>query len=363
MDFSRYGEVVRVTGSLRSHLNLPVYHGTDPDVDEWIRENRIERVIVLLIDAMGTSILKRHLTENSFFLSHMLKSVSTVFPPTTSAATTAIRTGKMPVETGWLGWNQYFKEKDDNIILFMNRSQYGKKEYPGFSYSALPISFTEDEMKEQGCSLWPGWAENNACNTYEDMWKKLIQLDREEKYRYIYAYWDRLDSLMHVEGPGSDKTGRYLEEMDRITLAYAPELASHTGLVILADHSQIDVRDRDLEEHPALCECFRKLPALEPRTVSFCIHENRKKFFEKEFRRIYGNDFDLYTKEEVIERNMFGTGIPQERFPEFIGDYVAVAKNDVSLFCHRKKEVRGDHAGGREEEAMVPLILYTGGKG
>lgn len=69
MDFSRYGEVVRVTGSLRSHLNLPVYHGTDPDVDEWIRENRIERVIVLLIDAMGTSILKRHLTENSFFLS------------------------------------------------------------------------------------------------------------------------------------------------------------------------------------------------------------------------------------------------------------------------------------------------------
>ena len=137
MDFSRYGETVAVSNSLRSYLNLETYHRTDSDVDQWLKEKDIHRIAVLLVDALGTSVLKKHLNDDSFLLSHMYKSITPVFPPTTSASTTSIRTGKMPCETGWLGWNQYFKEKDDNIILFLNRSQYGNQEYPGFSYKAL----------------------------------------------------------------------------------------------------------------------------------------------------------------------------------------------------------------------------------
>ena len=44
---------------------------------------------------------------------------------------------------------------------------------------------------------------------------------------------------------------------------------------------------------------------------------------------------------------------------EFIGDYLAVAKGNVSLVYQAKgKTVKGDHAGGLKEEAMVPVILY-----
>lgn len=359
MDFSRYGETVAVSNSLRSYLHLKTYHSTDADVDQWLKKNNIRKIIVLLVDAMGTSVLKKHLDDDSFLLSHMHKSISPVFPPTTSASTTSIRTGKMPCETAWLGWDQYFKEQDDNIILFLNRSQYVDQTYPNFSYETLPVSFTEDELGGQGISVWPEWAEKNACSTYEDMWKKIIETDRNDDSKYVYAYWDYLDTLMHRTGPFSEKTHAYVNELDRITAKYASQLNKHTGLVILADHSQIDVHAENIQKHADLCSCFRQLPALEPRTAAFYIKEEKKDFFAKEFLRLYGSDFDLYTKEEVIEKHIFGTGSVHPRFEEFVGDYLAIAKGNVSLLYGVNKEVRGDHAGGSDEEAMVPLILYV----
>ena len=55
---------------------------------------------------------------------------------------------------------------------------------------------------------------------------------------------------------------------------------------------------------------------------------------------------------------MFGEN-PCERMHEFIGDYLAIAKGNISLlYGAEEKTVKGDHAGGRKEEAIVPLILY-----
>lgn len=358
MKFEEYGQTVRVTGSLRSYLGLPVYHGTDETVDAWLKEHHFKKLIVFLIDAMGTSVLEKHLSEDDFLKKHMVKSVSTVFPPTTSAATTAIRTGKYPCETGWLGWNQYFKEKDDNIILFLNRSQYGEGTYPNFSYEALPVSFTEQQLKEDGDSVWPGWSGHNPCSTFEDMWKKLIEMDEKETGKYIYAYWDAFDTLMHRQGPSSFETKQQLREISSLCERYASKLSETTGLVIIADHSQIDVEKKHLDDHPEIVECFEHLPALEPRTIGFYIREEKKEFFVRRFMEVYGHDFDLYTKKEVFEKQIFGNGETHERLSEFTGDFVAIAKGTVSLTYHNSKTVKGDHAGGLEEEAMVPLILY-----
>lgn len=358
MKFEEYGQTVRVTGALRSYLGLPVYHGTDETVDAWLNEHGFEKIIVFLIDAMGSSVLDKHLKEDAFLRKHMRKSVSTVFPPTTSAATTAIRTGKYPCETGWLGWNQYFKEKDDNIILFLNRSQYGEGTYPNFSYEALPVVFTEDELGEDGDSVWPVWSGHNPCGSFEDMWKKLIEMDRNENRKYVYAYWDGFDTLMHRNGPSSKEAGEELRQINSLCERYASQLSEKTGLVIIADHSQIDVEKKQLDDHPEIVECFEHLPALEPRTIGFYIREEKKDFFERQFREVYGNDFDLYTAREVLEAGVFGSGESHGRVSEFTGDFVAIAKGNVSLTLRSSKTVKGDHAGGLREEAMVPVILY-----
>ena len=61
---------------------------------------------------MGTSILNKHLSKDSFFMKHKLKDMTTVFPATTVAATTSMRTGLNPCETGMLGWTMYFDDID-----------------------------------------------------------------------------------------------------------------------------------------------------------------------------------------------------------------------------------------------------------
>ncbi|MGM9940824.1 MAG: alkaline phosphatase family protein [Bulleidia sp.] len=357
-----YGGTVRVSGSLRKLCGLRAYHGTDAIVDQWLSEHGIRRVVVLLVDAMGTSVLHTHLKDDSFLISHMVESVSSVFPPTTTASTTSIRTGRMSSETGWLGWSQYFREVDDNVILFFNRSLYSDRSYPDFAMKTLPVVFTEDELGEKADTVWPGWSAHNPCQTFEDMWRKIVEINHSEDRIYVYAYWDALDTCMHRNGPSSQKAGNMLRKINDLCAEYAPKLKGDTAVVIVADHSQIDAVKSDLSEHPELVSCFSHLPSLEPRTAAFYVKKECREQFETEFRRIYGDDFDLYTSQQVIDMKLFGETM-HERFAEFIGDYLAVGKGNVSLVYHMPdKQIAGDHAGGNSVEAMVPVILCQGGE-
>ncbi len=362
MERSFYGQTLKVSGSLRKHCGLPVYHGTDVTVDLWLQSERIDKVVVLLVDAMGTSVMQKHLKEDAFLRKHMVKSISSVFPPTTTASTTSIRTGKTPSETGWLGWNQYFKEVDDNIILFFNSGQYTHTSYPDTVSKALPVVFTEDELEESGDSIWPGWSAHNLCQTFEEMWKRIISISLHENRKYVYAYWDQFDTWMHRNGPSDNSTGEKLQEINAVCEKYAPQIPEGTGVIIIADHSQIDVEKHNLEDHPEIVECFSHLPGLEPRTVAFHIRQDRLEVFPSLFEKAYRNDFDLYTRQQILDLKLFGEN-SCERMHEFIGDYLAVAKGNISLlYGAEDKTVKGDHAGGRKEEAMVPLILYSGKK-
>ena len=69
---------------------------------------------------MGSRILDRTISKESFFNKNKIKEITTVFPATTTAATTSIRTGLNPIEHGWLGWNMYVAPIDETITLFLN---------------------------------------------------------------------------------------------------------------------------------------------------------------------------------------------------------------------------------------------------
>ena len=80
-------------------------------------------MVVLLLDAMGVSILEKHLSESGFFRSHLAGSYCSVFPPTTVAATTAVTSGLFPCESGWLGWDEFFPELGKNVSVYLNAEQ------------------------------------------------------------------------------------------------------------------------------------------------------------------------------------------------------------------------------------------------
>ena len=67
--------------------------------------------------------------------------------------------------------------------------------------------------------------------------------------------------------------------------------------------------------------------------------------------------FKLLTKEEVFANNLFGFGKTHARANEFVGDFLAVATGEKSLFIEREEhEFVGVHAGLTEDEVTVPFI-------
>ena len=357
-EWDHKNSILQISGSLYRYFGMDKGHGSDKDLDAWLIEKDPRCIITVLIDAMGTSILKKHLAEDSFLRSHMMKEVSTVFPPTTAAATTAFFTGLSPMETGWLGWQEYFPEKDDNLILFFDQGQFTSIQYEkGFVKEKLPVTRIYEALNSIGIkadTVWPAWSDHNGCESFDELLDTAKLLSREN--RFLYVYWDELDTLMHKHGTKADEVHQAVCSYDEKLQAFADGLDDDTALLIIADHSQIDVRDYDLSKDEEMCALMEHLPALEPRTAAFFIKDGCHKRFEQLFHERFRDDFILLNKQEVIESHLFGEGKAHERFEELIGDYVGIAVGDLRLGWN--KPAKGDHAGFVKEERMIPLILY-----
>ncbi|MBR2811762.1 MAG: hypothetical protein IKD69_10310, partial [Solobacterium sp.] len=164
--------------------------------------------------------------------------------------------------------------------------------------------------------------------------------------------------LMHQVGPYDEKVGEMVREFETKIEALAERLGSDTGLLVIADHSQVPVETVDLSMEKDLADCLYRRPSLEGRAMTFFVKEDCRQTFARLFTERYGDRFNLMSHAKVMETELFGTGKPHERFEKFIGDYLAVAIANTQFVFGKKKVTMGNHAGGTEEEAMVPLILY-----
>ena len=134
-----------------------------------------------------------------------------------------------------------------------------------------------------------------------------------------------------------------------------------TLLLITADHSQIACTNYCLMDYPEILNCLVRMPSVEPRTLSFWVKDEYKDDFPKIFKDAFGDKFWILTKEEVIDRKLFGTGNDHELFRDMLGDYLAISVSDAAIFLtHEEMKIMpGGHAGLTQEELDIPLIAVT----
>lgn len=61
---------------------------------------------------------------------------------------------------------------------------------------------------------------------------------------------------------------------------------------------------------------------------------------------------------EIIEKQLFGIGINNDKFESCLGDYIAISISDKSFkYIRHGREMLANHAGLTENEVDVPLIL------
>ncbi len=349
--------------SIRKYFDLDYRHNTLSYIDKILNEYKPKNVVTILCDGMGSIILDRMLDSTSFLIKNRIKTITTVFPATTVAATTSMMTGLNPCETGMLGWDMYYKDIDKTISVYLNSDKEDPNHQPlkdAIEYNkkhmiTKPITAEINEMgKYKGYSLFPFG--ENSYKSLDELFNIIEKRCNEDGKKYIYAYNPNPDSRMHELGCDKDEIKSIIIDINRRVKNLSKRLKD-TIIFVVADHGHHNVEDIFIKDYPDIEECLLRNTSLEPRAVNFFIKPDMKKQFEELFNKYFGKDFDLYSKHDIIESKLFGDGEENEIFRDTLGDYLAIAKTNKTLLYKGSEQLVSQHAGYTEDEILVPLIV------
>ncbi len=359
-DYDR--SILSVASSVLKHFGVKdCEHKTLPELDELLK-NDYKNIIVMLFDGLGTSVLKEHLTEKDFLMQHYVTDLSSVFPSSTVAATTAIQSGYSPLENGWIGWDLYFKEIEKIVTVFRNTALNSDEPAANYNIGNKYIPYKDifkriEEVNGKRTAYCVAFFSKYRIKSVKNIRKTVYRLSKRKKRKYIYTYWNEPDHTMHGYGVSSKEAHEQILLINQEAEKLCKKL-KNSLVIITADHGQCDAETKYLEDYPVLTELLKMPPSVEARALSFFVKDGKEQEFKKEFNKIFGNSFRLMTKEEVFSENLFGFGKPHPKSADFIGDFLAVALSNINIDYKRGSfEPIGVHAGMTEEEMTVPFIV------
>lgn len=357
--------IVNLSNSILSKFGAPTVGKTLPLVDNLLKKD-YKNIVILLLDGLGTCIMESNLKEDGFLRTHFIESISTVFPPTTVAATTSVMSGLQPIEHAWLGWDCYYPQVDKNVTVFLNTEQGTDKPaseenipWKYCNYESVVNRINHAGKKAyQVLPFVPPFPDR-----FSAICKQITNLCAEDGRKYIYAYWNEPDSVMHKYGCYSDEAKSVVADLETEVEEMCAKLED-TLLIVTADHGHIDGQNVSITEYPKIMECLVRMPSIEPRALNLFVKEEKRIQFEQEFTNEFGRDFILLTKEEIYREKLFGTGVPHENVDAMIGDYVAIGLTDLTIFnsIEEAESFKGVHAGYTLEEMTIPLIIIDSKK-
>lgn len=340
-----------------------------------------ERMVLLVVDGLGyRQLIRDH--ARSALCQHLHAPLTSVFPPTTATAITALLTGLAPAQHAVTGWHMYFPEVQavgavlplrtrqadrpltalgvDPARFFGHRSLFDR--LPVRSFVVSPERIVDSTFNR----LHSGAAERRGYGSLEQLFTSILSCLRAAHGElYIYAYYADFDSVAHEHGANSVRAAQVVRRFDAAFGAFLSEAAGlDATIVVTADHGFIDSpSDRQIElgDHPSLQATLR-LPLCGERRAAYCyVHPDRTEEFERYVRNQLAGQVRLFRSETLIEQGWFGPGTPHPRLMERVGDYTLVMRDNWTVKDWLPDEQRyrhiGFHAGLSAEEMFVPLVV------
>ncbi|MBP1754639.1 MAG: hypothetical protein H6Q59_1037, partial [Firmicutes bacterium] len=277
--------ILSLINSVEKYFGVEPDHPTLKTADEILARG-YRNVAIMVFDAMGSKNLRDALPEDSFLLRHMREEIASVFPPTTTAATTTIESGLSPAEHAWLGWSLHFPEVQDNVNIFINTNDYGETvaDYP-VAPRYIPYQSVVDKIREK-----PGVRAESVSQfgtyyteSFEELLEGVEKLCKEDGRHYLYTYWNEPDTSMHRKGITSEESIAWMKRIDA-ELERLSHSLQDTVLFVIADHGHIDGKSEFIGDYPELLDTLRWLPSIEPRALAFYVKEGREEEFCTVFR-------------------------------------------------------------------------------
>ncbi len=362
LNLSKTNTLVNLGNSILKFFGVTPFHETLKEADEIIQKSGKQKIALVLFDGYGKVIADYYKESTPFIYSHKEFEFTSINPPTTVAATTALTTGLYPIENGHIGWNQYFKKHNTVINVFPSNDKFEPRlSYPNVQQNILKPTYLWELINKT--------QKHNATSI--SSFQKKTQL-REDDFEYFFSHADELIKAHDFVYVYSSMPDHYLHDFGcfnntiKDTLIYLEskfkklvEDNPDTLFLLVADHGFQDVEEISIREHQDFFETLsRPYFIFEPAFAGFFVKDDVK--FKELANKYYSENFYILSRDELLKNNIFGYGKMCGYLNETLPDYCLISKHKY-IFYDGEEPVgfKGAHAGGSKEEKELYLFSFN----
>ncbi|QEL57153.1 alkaline phosphatase family protein [Chromobacterium paludis] len=336
-------------------------------------------VCLLLIDGLGAAQLRRLGPESRLRLLQR-ETLSSVFPPTTSAAVTTVLTGQPPSVHGLIGWHQLHGEDVIAPLPLYTRYAAARASAPrqlAESLFVAPPLF--DRFARPSFLMLPEDICGSPCSRYhagsslrlsyhdaEDAFVQLSARLYSPVPAFHYLYLRQMDELMHEIGPDDEAVERLLAGLDS-DFGRLLEAArqNDAAVVAIADHGFTAAPAEqwvDVDAYPEVYGLLARPLSGETRMTYCHVKPGCAERFIELARARLGHACWVEPSAELLAAGVFGPGPAHPDLARRCGDVTLIAKPGWNLRDtlpgERRLQLAGTHAGVHPDEMEIPLIVY-----
>lgn len=367
--------ILNLITSILKYYKVKTNHTSLETLDKQL-QTKYKNIVFIILDGMGEHILNK-LSPDGYFKSKQIDCITSVYPSTTTAALTTYYSGKSPYETGWIAWSQYFKEYGRAIDMLKQKESYKGESIENakinvfetiVKYTTIYEQIEQASPNVKAYELMPSYCDKRSkrsirTDSIDEIIENIEMLCKNPDEKFILAYSDNPDGLLHKFGTTSNETQEFIQDTENKIKEMCDKLSKDTIVIISADHGHKDIEKAySILDYPEIQECLILPPSLESRTVAFWVKEDMKNEFEERFKNAFGDEFLLMTKNEFLNKHLLGYGEKHPKIDDFIGNYIAisVASSIIRLetfLADGKPVKKSTHCGLTKEEMEVPVII------
>lgn len=355
--------ILNVSNTFLKHYGINAKYNSLPILEKALSDDP-NHIIFVLLDGMGSNIVKKHLSKQDGLRKYMVDEITSVFPPTTVAATNAVLSGQPPISNGYIGWVQYFEQVKANVTIFLNNDFYNKDKYFDYvvrekhlNYKDIMSQIRDGNEDVEAGSIVPKFI-GGSSESFKDSVEQVLLLTHNKDKSFTYVYWTEPDLTEHMYGIYSEQTKNMIISLNKDFEELIDNVPDNTVVVVIADHGLTDVEETFILKHKKLMSYLKRLPSIEPRAINFFVKDGMHDDFKNEFNTHFKDSYMLLTREELFESKLLGEGEKHELIDMFIGDFIGIAISNVLFSLNGVKSYKAHHAGLVDDEMMVPLIIY-----
>lgn len=335
---SKYDKSLNGVGlSLFKFCGFDINSGNLRNIDRVLKEEDYDNIIVLMYSGLSSNILDLYEDECSYLRSHQLMEITSVWPSTSVSTLTSLVSGKTPIEHKVFGTNNCisFKNNDYSNIInekFINKINLNSNVK---AYGVLPFGIGSYDKVDEG-------------------FERILSISKNTGKKIIFGYFNDLAQTISKNGLDSNLVKNKLNKLTS-NLKDLLEKLENSLVLVLSDCGYSNCSDIMMNKYPSVLNLIDKVIVNDNR---FCSVKLKSSFneFKEEFMNKFNFDFDLYSKEEVIKKGLFGEVSSKKVELDF--DCVIIGKRDKRLnFGEKSNSVKSSNAGLTNKEVLLPVIV------